>query len=178
MSDLKREVERLSAEVARLCIRVSDLEETLRLQRELDFEIVHSSRASGYSEASAPASAPASTASVVSGTPAPEGGQSWSERERIAREVGQFLRRALEGSPRGTSGRDRIRVASRLYIICRDIQGTCYNPPVVCSRFSRVKELCFRGSEVGDSVFIGLPSQREVTVCLEAARLQVPATFQ
>lgn len=170
--DLRREVDRLTGELARLTLRVSDLEEAWRLQRELDFEVVQSSGV-GYS---APVAASAGSGYQAS-EPSPEGGQSWAERERISREVGQFIRRALSGTPRGTSGRDRIRVASRLYVIARDISGRLYDPPLVVSRFNRVKELCFRGQEIGDSVFVGLPSQREVIACLEAARLQIPSEF-
>lgn len=171
MSSERREIERLTADLARLTVRVGDLEEAFRLQRELDFEVVHSAVRSGSSEASV---APAAASSGPTSSEVP---QSWGEREQICREVGRFLKRALEGTPRGTSGRDRIRVASRLYIIVRDIAGHIYDPPLIVSRFSRVKELCFRGREAGDSVFVGLPSQREVIICLEAAGLQVPETF-
>lgn len=166
VTQLRRDLERVTADLARLTVRVSDLEE----QREPGFEVVRPSES--------PSASAKAEAVPKSGYPASVTSQSWGERERIAAEVGGFLRRALEGGPRGTSGRDRIKAASRLYIVARDIQGREYNPPVICNRFSRVKELCFVGSEVGDSVFVGLPSQREVLVCLEAAGLQVPTSFQ
>lgn len=42
---------------------------------------------------------------------------SWTERERIARDIGLWLRKCLNGQQRGPSGRDKLRgLASRYYI--------------------------------------------------------------
>ena len=45
------------------------------------------------------------------------------EHRPIAEEVGLFLRRGLEGDHRGESGRSRLALASRYYILVRDIRG-------------------------------------------------------
>ena len=49
--------------------------------------------------------------------------QSWTFREEVAREIGAFVRRALAGEYRGQSGRNRITLASRIYLIFRDKAG-------------------------------------------------------
>ena len=99
-------------------------------------------------------------------------------RVKVAEDVGLFLARALSGGVRGTSGRERLSLASKIYIVCRDAAGLTFEEPLVTSSFSRVKELCFvggRGSDPGQSVFVGLPSQAEVRLALSAARLPCPA---
>ena len=104
--------------------------------------------------------------------------QSWEERERIAAGVGHFLRRAIEGGHRGNSGRDQIKQSSRLYLICRDSSGTIFTNPVkIVQSFREVTEACSRAGSWGDSVFVGLPSKREVKVCLSAAGFSWPESF-
>ena len=102
------------------------------------------------------------------------GEQSWAERERIAAEIGLFLKRAVAGDHRGSSGRDQIKLASRYYIVCKTFTGEVHTHPVLLfTKFSEVKALCYRGNW-GDSVFVGLPSQREISACLRAAGFTGP----
>ena len=42
----------------------------------------------------------------------------------------------------------------------------------VFSRWGGAKDLVKRGSEVGDSVFVGLPSQREIEAVIAASGLR------
>eukprot|EP00438_Fugacium_kawagutii_P029669 Skav210992 [mRNA] locus=scaffold2325:30524:39491:+ [translate_table: standard] len=85
-----------------------------------------------------------------------------AERRLIALEVGAFLRRCLDGLPRGVSGRDRVPLASRLYVLCRDLSGQLYNPVRVFKQFAQIKPLVKEGNNTcGDSVFIGFPTQWE-----------------
>ena len=89
--------------------------------------------------------------------------EEWVRREAIAREVGVWLRRALLGAHRGNSGRSRIREASNYYLVCKDFSGTVSENPIrVFTRFSEVKALCNRHGSWGNSVFVGLPTLREV----------------
>lgn len=92
----------------------------------------------------------------------------WVEREEIATEVGRFLRRSLAGTHRGSSGRDALPLASRFWIVVRDIQGVVYDPVRVFSRWSSARALVKRGASAGDSIFVGLPSQREVDRAVRA----------
>ena len=99
----------------------------------------------------------------------------WTEREEVAQSVGLWLRRALEGGHRGNSGRHRIPESSNLYIVCRDFEGRVFEEPAkVLTSFSEVKKLCCRRGEWGSSVFVGLPSAREVEIALGAGRFGSP----
>lgn len=103
--------------------------------------------------------------------------QSWETREAIAADVGRWLRASLEGEHRGNSGRDRINLSSRLYIVIKDFSGVVTTHPVrIFSRFSEVRAICFQG-HWGDSIFVGLPSQREVSVCLRAGGFSGPSQY-
>ena len=100
-----------------------------------------------------------------------------TEREQIARDIGRWLRRALDGRPRGPSGRDRIQLSSRYYVVCRDIHGAVHNPPLLFSSWRLAKENCFRQGEPGDAIFVGLPSKTEIEIALRAASLSLPAAL-
>lgn len=111
------------------------------------------------------------TPSARSGTltPAPSstgGGarlpQSWAEREQICDGIAAFLVRALRGENRGTSGRERLVLASRIWLVeDRSIDGEEFRPLRVFRTFGACKALVKRGHICGDSVFVGLPSERE-----------------
>ena len=98
-----------------------------------------------------------------------------ADRLQLAREAGAFLRRCLEGDHRGTSGRSRLRLSSRVYILCRDREGRLYNPVSIHRSFSSICPLVKSGSCCGDSIFVGLPSVWEAKVAREAAGLLWPA---
>ena len=64
-------------------------------------------------------------------------------------------------------------------MVIRDYDGLTTEHPVrVFSRFSAVKACCFRGGSCGDSVFVGLPSQREAQIAVETAGCTWPTTLQ
>ncbi|OLQ06696.1 Coiled-coil domain-containing protein 147 [Symbiodinium microadriaticum] len=90
-------------------------------------------------------------------------------REEVCESVGLFLKRCLNGEHRGASGRDRLPLASRLWIVVRGFDGTVYNPPRIFSRFSSCKPIVKRGSDTGDSIFVDLPAHKDVVLCLRAA---------
>lgn len=101
---------------------------------------------------------------------------SWTERERIARDIGLWLRKCLAGENRGPSGRDKLRgFASKYYLVCKDFTGKSVEGGlVVLTRFSAVKEICYRKGSWGESVFIGLPTIREGKIAALSARLHWP----
>ncbi len=92
-------------------------------------------------------------------------------RLELARSCGKFLRRALAGDFRGSSGRDRLRVSSQIYVVAADYLGQAYNPPRVYSSFGEVRSLCKRGSSCGKAVFIGFASSWEAKEGVQAAGL-------
>ena len=98
-----------------------------------------------------------------------------AERRRVAEETGAFLRRSLAGVHRGESGRDQIKLQSRVYILCRDLHGRVYNPVQVHRSFSTLRPLVKEGGQCGDSIFIGVPTIWEAKVSVAAAGLSWPA---
>lgn len=98
-----------------------------------------------------------------------------TERRAAAIAAGEFLRRSLSGDHRGTSGRSRIPLPSTIYILCRDLRGTTYNPVKVFYNFSALRPYVKEGNQCGDSVFIGLPSTWEAQLAVSAAGLLWPS---
>lgn len=178
---LQNQVAELRDELRRLQLRVDRQEDQLlELSRE-----VEESREISLSAVEEPsiASIPSGSGSysVVTPSPSPPPAgvpPSWAFRESVAREIGEFLRRSLDGLHRGRSGRDRLNpLQSRIYIVLRDANGfVTEHPARIIYKFSEVKALCFRSGSPGDSVFIGLPSQREARLAVEAAGCTWPAS--
>ena len=115
-------------------------------------------------------------------------------RLALAKEIGKFLRRAVTGQPRGSSGRDRLKLQNRCYLVVADFEGKALAEPKFLTSFQEVKAICKRGSEAGDSVFVGLPTKWEAksgadcgglpSACgpsqclsLQASRLKWPRLF-
>ncbi len=180
--DLTRE---LREENRALALRVDRLTDRLA---ELELRLNHQSSAGSYEfvNPSAPSAAGYQTptrdfsraSSVLGETPpfTPSAvNQTWEEREELARGVGRFLRRSLEGDCRGGSGRDRIRSSSRLYIIVRDVEGRVFDPIRVVGTYTEVKSLCQRSGSFRDSIFVGLPSRRELFECAAAGGFTLPS---
>lgn len=97
-----------------------------------------------------------------------------AERLAIAEGAGRFLRRALAGDFRGGSGRDRVRLSSRIYVLVRDLSGRVYDPVEVYQNFSSLKPKVKSGDSAGNSIFIGFPTQWEAKAAVAAANLRWP----
>ena len=130
-------------------------------------------RANGYPVRSP--SVASSEGASVEGASGTQSVPSWLQREEICDQIGAFLLRSLSGDHRASSGRDLIPLASRIWIVVQDIEGNRYNPVRVFRSWSATKALVKRGSEVGDSIFIGLPSEREARRVVHSATLQWPS---
>ena len=156
----QRELESLRAELAQLAIRVDRLAERAL---EADFEVVEATTSAG-SEVP-PSLAPA------------RGPHTDREREEAAKDTGRFFKRCLEGKPRGDSGRGRIRLQNRIYVVVRTYQLEVHtNPVIVLDKFSEVKKLvCHPEADAfGDSVFCGFPSQWEARLAVATAGFKWP----
>lgn len=104
---------------------------------------------------------------------------SWHRREEIADQIGSFLARCIAGTNRGPSGRDLLPLQSRLWIVVRDYAGQIYSPPRIFRSWSSTKLLVKpRGGDPGDSIFVGLPSERECRRALQAAGLSWPGVIE
>ena len=178
LSSLRLEIRGLRALLESLELRVAALEG----ERDRSFVLVEEpppatpSRRSGHSS---PHTTPYPRVSEFADGSGPDcpGPPSSAFRLAIAKKVGGFLRRGIEGDFRGPSGREQLSLSSKYYLVCKDGAGKLYNPPLVTTFFGRVKELCFRGANpLPDTIFVGLPSQTEVRVCVcvEAASLSCP----
>ncbi len=100
-----------------------------------------------------------------------------AERIKVAEELGAFLRRSLDGVHRGASGRHKIKLRNRIYILCRDLAGRTYNPPRLFQfqSFTAPRPLIKDSSgNCRDSVFLGVPSQWEAKIVIRAAGLEWP----
>ena len=187
VSGLERRVEDLSAEV--LVLR----EEFARVLELVERAAVPGA---GPSSASVPAGQPSEvgaassvvsyafvdSASVAGGGAAPyptaaptieEVGrhkQSTAEREVICQQIGRFVRLALRGEWHGASGRDRINLPSRIWIVFKDFYGQEHNPVLVFRNWSSCRDLVKRGGDrLGQSVFLGLPTQWEAKLVTSLA---------
>lgn len=169
---LERELASLRLEVGALRGRVEALEGSAAQDSVSDFSLI--------TEQPAPNSntLPSGESRIAGGESRIAGYCVGTAREEICRSIGQWLRRALSGLPRGPSGRERIDLASRFYLVCRDIHGNDHNPPLFFSSWKAAKDLCFHRGEPGDSVFIGLPTKTEEVICVEAAGLQLPPSLR
>ena len=97
-----------------------------------------------------------------------------ADRRLIARDVGRFFRRALDGEHRGQSGRARNPLSSTVYVVCRGASGPEYRPPLLLKSFADTKVLCQIQGQLRDSIFCGLPSRWEAVLACEEAGLGVP----
>jgi hypothetical protein len=177
---LREEVRFLRDELRQLTVRVDRQED--RLSEVTDSLSVISAVQSFDVVSSASAATPATdqSARVVRDSDLSDTGPyTWTFREEVAKEIGEFLKRSLQGQHRGESGRDKIKgLQNRLYIVARDAEGKVYNPALVLKAFQRVKTLCYKNGSWGDSIFVGLPSYTEASIAVHHAGLQWPTDFQ
>lgn len=100
----------------------------------------------------------------------------WAQREAICDQIATFVVRALAGELHGSSGRDQINLPSRVWLVFQDYEGINYNPVKVYRVFGRCSHLVKRGpNDLGQSIFIGLPSDREARRVVGLAGLEWPA---
>ena len=189
LAEVREEVSFLKAEVERLRRSLAGLRATggaappqspprgsSYAASEDSYSVLSEGRATtGASRLASRAAAPPSPISSEQSGPYRGGGGSqaisWQEREEIATNLGLWVARAVRGEHRGASGRDRNPLSSRVWITMRDFQGLIYDPPLIHKTWAGCKALCKRGSEAGDAVFFGLPTQQEARRAVEAAGL-------
>ena len=186
IAELEEEVENLKEEVKRLwqVIRSWGSDQVVQSNSRSDSRAADRASPSrsytGYSHTST--SQVSQSVPVAAAVPVPSSAPttlSWHDREAICVDIGRFLARCISGGHRGTSGRDRIPLPSRLWVIVRDYSGQIYTPVKVVRSWTSCKVLCKPGnSECGDSVFVGLPSEREARKVVQAASLQWPQAIE
>ena len=175
---IRAEIESVRLALQALSLRLEDLEESVqRLEGEEE-----EGRSGGPSRGPASSRAGASSAASVASegtawtslTSRPIAVEDQEGRLELAKQIGLFLRRANSGENRGTSGRDRLRLQSRYYVVVRNFEGREFQPPLFFDRFAPVRDHCKRGPNTGSSVFVGFPTQWEARVALVEAGFQLP----
>lgn len=162
---LKLEVALLRSEVAGLQARVAELERVRG-----GSSSPHSFQLITEAETPQEAETPACAFEVAAADA--------ESRLALAKEIGKFLRRAVTGQPRGSSGRDRLKLQNRCYLVVADFEGKALAEPKFLTSFQEVKAICKRGSEAGDSVFVGLPTKWEARAALIAGDFPLPAALR
>jgi hypothetical protein len=99
---------------------------------------------------------------------------SQERRTAINRGIGQWVTRALAGHRGSCSGRAENPLRSKVWLVFKDFRGNVFNPVKVCISWALACELVKEGNEFGDSVFIGVPSQRDAQEVVDAAGKQWP----
>ena len=160
----RSEFERVLVELASLQLKVQELQS--RLDSGEDFEVV-SSVAPSAADPPSSTSTPTTTAVAAVTDLSPE-------RVAVAEQIGQWIRRGLNQQNRGLSGREKVDLASKLYVVVRDINGTVFDPPKVFSSWSGAKALVSVDKQLGDSIFVGFPSKAEARLAVSAAGLKIP----
>ena len=160
---VREDLQALTRAVAQLTARVEALElrNATGDPAESEFELVGSA-----ASADRPVSAPSERITTA--------GLS-AFRVVVAEEVGRFLGRAYRGEFRGSSGRSKVNLSSRIYVVLAGFDGLLLPEPRLFSSFQKVRELCQRGPDSGDSIYVGLPSQAEAAIALRAAGLSWPS---
>lgn len=174
LKELRSEVRKLTTkvdsqqdEIEILCVRVEELsacerKKEVEAEERIEQAVARASSEIGSYSVVEVCSEPPRAAGIQSG-----GSEtSWGFREEVARGIGAFLRRALSGQARGSSGRDRLKLPSAYYLVVRDCRGRIYEDPVlVHSRFSAVRSICHNGEGWADSIFVGVPPSRGTDRC-------------
>ena len=175
------EIRALRSEVESLRLLCSSLQVTVGELRDR-VEVLEGSHRLSAAEAGASASAGYREPDSVSGFSVVSSVSSNSEpvavsdkegRAQLALHIGRYLKRALAGEYRGSSGRSRLNLANRLYLILADFEGQRITPRVV-REFSAVAAICKRGQATGNSIFIGFASQWEAQLACEEAGIEWP----
>lgn len=99
-------------------------------------------------------------------------------RRRLAQELGRFLRRAVSGGFRGDSGRQRLGLANRGYLIIADFQGKVLPAPIYTDSFQEVRNICKEGANLGDSIFLGFATKWEAKVACVEGGFAVPSILR
>lgn len=169
----KAELELIRLALADLTVRVNRVIEAVE---DYEFEVVERPNIP-VAEPTPPVATEAAAASSAAAVQVGAGGYSHAEREAAARETGEFFVRALNGEPRGSSGRGRIRLQNRIYVVIRSFAGEVFTKPVVALyQYTQVKKLvCHpRAESFGDSIFAGFPSKWEAQLAVATAGYDWP----
>ena len=171
-----RDTRRLRIEIEEIRNTVHTLLERLAVLEDEVGEVEQASREEQRSRVASSSASFSRISSVSSAVPVEPSDH--LGRQALAQQIGQFIRRALAGEPLGSSGRDRLSLQNRCYLIFAEYEGNQLQPPVFTKQFAEVKGRCKRGSDCGRSIFIGLATAWEAVVVVEEAGCDLPASLR
>lgn len=96
------------------------------------------------------------------------------EREEACLGIGAWVRQSLAGAAHGLSGRERVSQQSRYYLVFKNFDQQVFNPPLFFESWAPCAEVVKRRGQLGNSIFIGLPTKRECYLVTVAAGSIVP----
>ena len=145
VTSLERELADLYITVRALQVRINTAE-----SQDQEFELIASTPST--QSGSIAAGQPKAKASARSAEAGPEG----AARNQILKQIGLWIRRALEGNHRGLSGRELLPGGSRYYFIARSFSGEVFDPARVVSPWAVAERVVKYRGDTGDLVFVGL----------------------
>ena len=102
-----------------------------------------------------------------------------ADRVEAATDIGAWVKRCLAGQLRGLSGRERVQLASKIYLVFRTFDNEVHNPPLVFFTWRDTKARVYsRDGQPGDSVFVGLPSKAEARLVVQSASFAEPSSLR
>ena len=132
----------LREEVRLLTVRVDDLTDQLSAFR-LDVESSRVSEEQSFQAASVASAPEARPYPASDSLPSRTAHPTPAIRSGICKDIGRFIRRALSGEHRGSSGRDRLNLSSRIWLVFRNYRGQVFTQPCkLFHRFAEAKEGC------------------------------------
>lgn len=103
-----------------------------------------------------------------------------AEREDAAKQTGRFFARCLSGGHRGESGRGRVQLPNRIFVVVKSFRGQVFTEPVrVFTAWAPVKRLVAEEGNpqnLGDSIFAGFAAKWEAETAVREAGLSWPAS--
>ena len=96
-----------------------------------------------------------------------------NSRVLVLEQIGGWIRSCLEGRRRGLSGREKLSEGNSVYLVFRAFSGQTFNPVRLFTRFAEVVPVVKPSGDVGDSIFIGLPSLEDARIVAAAAGVRL-----
>lgn len=97
-----------------------------------------------------------------------------NDRDKVLHQIGGWITQTLKGQRRGLSGRERLSEGNSVYLVFRDHSGKVLEPAGLYYKSSQVVPVVKPRGDVGDSVFIGLPSSEDAKIVCQAAGVRFP----
>ena len=143
-----------------------------------EFELVGSTGSQvGEHIIPAESQAPTGSGSPIERDPGADN-QDWIFRVQVAKEIGVFLRNAVNGMIVGSSSRSKVNLRSQVYILVRDtLDVLTTNPVRVYKPWGKFKHLVEEKGYLGQAIFIGLAIPERSSRCCCGGRVFLASRY-